>query len=82
MKEEQFENMNIIIEDDSILINENEYKQNEIKGVLRQPIDKELHEKYNKKYLILTNSNSPIAKDGINKVFWSEHFQIYVASEW
>lgn len=37
--------MNIKIEEDSILINENEYKQNKIKGVLRQPIDKEFHEK-------------------------------------
>lgn len=82
MEEEQFENMNIIIEDDSILINETQYKCNEIKGVLRQPIDKKLYEKYNKKFLILTNSSSPIAKNGCNKVFWSEHFQTYVAEEW
>lgn len=82
MKEEQFENMNIIIDDDSILINEMQYQCNEIKGILRQPIDKKLYEKYNKKYLILTNSNSPIAKNGYNKLFWSEHFQIYVSSEW
>ena len=78
---ENYKNMNIKIEEDSILINENEYQHHVVKD-LRQPIDKELHEKYNKKYLILTNSNSPIAKDGINKIFWSEHFQTYVASEW
>lgn len=82
MKEDQFENMNVIIEEDSILINEMQYSQNEIKGTPRQPIDKKLYEKYNKKYLILTNSSSPIAKNGCNKLFWSEHFQTYVAAEW
>ncbi len=82
MKEEQFENMNIIIGDDSILINEMQYSQNEINGVLRQPIDKKLYEKYNKKYLILTNSSSSIAKNDYNKLFWSEHFQTYITAEW
>lgn len=30
----------------------------------------------------MKNSDSPIAEDGINKLFWSDYFQRYVASEW